>query len=215
MKEPEDSLKNLLSGLIALAAVTAALVSWQASRVNLRAASADGKALTAALDEASTELGISSDVFINQTNAREFLRHRENGRAINEEYLKNPDVPPHWLDEWQSEMIRARARYGQLSSDFLKTEDGLPVFEDKRYRETTRAQAAVQKAIDPSPFLAEAAGLRRRGRGLIELNVLFTLAIFLFTIALKIDVRRKLTWTAVGAGLYLAATGIACARIFF
>lgn len=214
MKEPEDSLKNLLSILIALAAVTAALVSWRAARIGIQAAAADGQALTAALDEASTEMGISADIYANLTGAREVLIHRENAKAINEEYLRNPAVPAHWLDEWQSEMIRARARHTQLLTDFLKTEGDHPVFEDKRYRETMRAQAASEKAVDPSPFLAAATARRREARRLFELNALFTLAILLFTITLKTDVRRKPVWTAAGGTLYLAATGIAFVRIF-
>jgi hypothetical protein len=213
--EPSDRNKNLLSGLIALAAVTAALVSWQAARIGIRAAAADGKAITAAMDEASTEMAISADIFANLTGAREYLLHRENAKAINEEYLRNPAVPAHWLDEWQSEMIRARARHTQLLTDFMKTEGDHPVFEDKRYRATMRAQAASEKAVDPAPFLAEAAVLRREARRLFELNALFTLAIFLFTITLKTDVRRKSVWTAAGGALYLAATGIAFVRIFF
>jgi len=213
--EPSERLKTLLSIFLALTAGTAALVAWRAARIGLRAAGADGRALTAAMDEASTELGISSDVYGNLTEARRFLVHRENARAIQKEYQRNPDVPPHWLDEWQSEMIRARASHTQIATDFLKTEGDMPVFEDKRYRETTRAQAAGEKAIDPAPFVAAAGIHRREASRLVELNALFSLAIFLFTVALKTEVRRKTIWTAAGGAFYLAATAIAVVRILF
>ncbi|MCX6561935.1 MAG: hypothetical protein NTZ26_15680 [Candidatus Aminicenantes bacterium] len=212
---PSDRLKTSLSVLIALAATTAALVSWQASRVGIQAAAADSAALAAGLDEASTEFWISADIFSNLTDAREFLVHRENAKAINEEYLHNPNVPAHWQYEWQSEMIRARARRAQLFTDFLKTDGDHPVFEDRRYRETTRAQAATEKAVDPTPFLARATERRQEARRLVELNALFTLAIFVFTIVLKTDIRRKTLWTAAGAALYLIGAGIAVVRILF
>lgn len=211
--DPAEKLKTLLSILIALTAVTAALVAWQASRVGLRATSADGKALAAAMDEASTEIVIAADVFNNLTDARDFLVHRENAKGLNEEYKRNPAVPSHWLDEWQSEMIRARARHTQLATDFLKTEGGVPVFEEGRYRETTRAQAAGEKAIDPVPFMAAARTHRLEARRLVELNILFSLAIFLFTVALKSEVRRKGIWTGAGVFLYLAAAASAAVRI--
>ncbi|MDD8026006.1 MAG: hypothetical protein PHI34_05800 [Acidobacteriota bacterium] len=211
--QPSENLKTLLSILIALTAVTAALVAWQAVRVGARASSADGKAITAALDEASTEIGLSADIFANLTDARDFLVLREDAKAIKEEYLHNPAAPAHWLDEWQSEMIRARARHTQLSLDFLNTKDDHPVFEDKRFRETMRAQAASEKAIDPAPFAAAAAGHRRSAFRLVELNALFTLGIFFFTVAIKTNVRRKAVWTAAGIAFYLAATVIAFVRI--
>jgi hypothetical protein len=213
--EPSERVKTFLSILIALTAVTAALSAWQATRIGLQAAAADGKALTAAMDEASTEIGISADVFGNLTDAREFLIHRENAKGLLEEYQRHPEAPARWNEERQSEMIRARTRHLQLIPDFLKSENGLPVFESRRYRETTRALTASQKAIDPAPFLDAAARHRLNARRLVELNALFSLAIFFFTVALKTEVRRKPFWIAAGIGLYLIATASAVVRILF
>ena len=84
MAEPEikKAHKSLLSALIALTALTGALVSWQASRIGGEASGADGKAITAALDEAATEMGIAAEIFSNLTDTREYLVHMENSRAI-------------------------------------------------------------------------------------------------------------------------------------
>jgi hypothetical protein len=212
--DKQQSLKTLLSIFIALTAVTGALISWQASRVGGAASGADGKAITAALEEAATELGIASETFSNLTDTREFLVHMENARAIHEEYMRNPDVPGHWLDEWQSESIRARARHTQLNTDYVKTQEGRPTFERERFRDTVRALAASEKALDIEPFLKTSEERRRDARLLFSLNALFTAAIFLFTVAMKTDVRRKTIWTSAGVVLYFAATVTAVVKIF-
>ena len=59
-----DKHRTLLSILIALAAVTGALVSWRALRVGGAASGEDGKAVTAALSEAASESAFSSEIFI-------------------------------------------------------------------------------------------------------------------------------------------------------
>jgi hypothetical protein len=212
--QPSERFKTLLSILIALTAVTAAIVAWQASRIGLKAASADGKALAAAMDGAATDLGIASVVFNNQVGVRDFAMHRENARSLNEEYKRNPDAPASWLDEWQSEMIRARASHSLLAPDFIINKDGRPAFDEALYRDRARAEAAAIKAIDPAPFLAEASRHRRKGRQLVGLTILFTLAIFLFTVALKTEVRGKTLWTAAGGSLYATATVLASVWIF-
>ncbi len=212
--ESPTPLKTFLSIFIALAAVSGALISWRAARLGAAAGSADGAAITAALDEASSEMRIASDIFANTTAAREFNVHMENARAINQEYLHNQDVPPHWLDEWQAETIRARARHTQLMTDYLKTREGRVTFESARYHDTARAQEAALKPLDTAPFLKKAAGLRRRAGQLFSLNALFTAAIFLFTVVLKTDVRRKVLWTAAGLILYASGLGLAVRPLF-
>jgi hypothetical protein len=212
--EPRQSLQTLLSVFIALTAVTGALMSWQAFRIGGAASGADGKAITAALDEASTEVTIAADSFSNLTDTREFLVHRENARAIHEEYMRNPDVPGHWLDEWQAESIRARARHTQLNTDYTKTEDGHLVFERERFHDSIRAQAASEKALNTGPFIQSSEDLRRASRFLFALNTLFAAALVLFTVALKTDVRHKVLWTMAGGGLYLLATGAAFWKVF-
>jgi hypothetical protein len=215
MAEPEikKAHKSLFSALIALTALTGALVSWQASRIGGEASGADGKAITAALDEAATEMGIAAEIFSNLTDTREYLVHMENARAIHEEYMRNPDVPDHWLEERQSESIRARAHHTQLNMDYLNTQDGRPTFERERYRETVRALEASEKPLAIEPFLKTSEERRRESRLLVSLNILFAAAIFLFTVALKTDVRRKIIWAGAGAAFYLVAAVIAAVKI--
>ncbi len=213
--DPSERLKTLLSILIALTAVTAALVAWQASRVGLKATSADGKALTAAMDEASTGMVIAATAFTNRVGVRDFALHRENARILKKEYNVHPGTPSTWLEEWQSEMIRAKASYSLLAPDYLISRDGHPAFDEERFRARARAEAAAVKAVDPAPFLAASSSHRLNARRLVELNVLFSLALFLFTVALKSEVRRKPVWTAAGIVLYLVATGISAVRILF
>jgi hypothetical protein len=213
--EPKNPLKTVLSILIALAATTGALTSWHASRVGSAASGADGRAIGAALDEATTELTIGSDVFSFQTAARQFQLHRDNAKAIKDEAFRNPAVPDRWMDEWQGESVRAKARASQLNLDFLKTVNGRVTFDPEKYRAVVRAQAESDKTLDPAPFTARAEAKRREALFLISLNVLFTAAIFFFTVGLKTDLRFKGFWTALGILLYLAGTGIAAWRIFF
>ena len=216
MAEPEikKAHKSLLSALIALTALTGALVSWQASRIGGEASGADGQAITAALDEAATEMGIAAEIFSNLTDTREYLVHMENARAIREEAMRNPDVPDRWIDEWQSESIRARAHHIQLNMDYLKIQDGRTAFERERYRETVRALEASEKPLAIEPFLKTSEERRRESRLLVSLNILFAAAIFLFTVALKTDVGRKLVWAGAGAAFYLAAAATAAVKIF-
>lgn len=213
--ESPDRFKNLLSILIALAAVTGALVSLQAVRIGGQASSADGQAVAAALDEAATEMSIASDIFTNETLARELLVHRENAKAIRDEAMRNPAVPGRWLDEWQSEMIRARARHTQLNTDFLKNRDGRQVFESDRFKAVSRAQAASERALDPAPFTARSEERRADSIFLVALNLIFTTAIFFFTLGLKTGIGRKLAWTGLGAGLTTIGAGLAAWKIFF
>jgi hypothetical protein len=213
--EPKNPLKTVLSILIALAATTGALTSWHASRVGSAASGADGRAIGAALDEATTELTIGSDVFGFQTAARQFQLHRDNAKAIKDEAFRNPDIPDRWMDEWQGESVRAKARASQLNLDFLKTVNGRVTFDPEKYRAVVRAQAESDKTLDPAPFTARAEAKRREALFLISLNALFTAAIFFFTVGLKTDLRFKGLWTALGILLYLAGTGIAAWRIFF
>ena len=213
--EPKNLLKTVLSILIALAATTGALISWHASRVGSAASGADGKAVGAALDEATTELTIGSDVFGFQTAARQFQLHRDNAKAIREEAFRNPAVPERWLDEWQGESVRAKARSSQLNLDFLKTVEGRVTFDPEKYRAVVRAQAESEKTLDSAPFRARAEAKRSEALFLISLNALFTAAIFFFTVGLKTDLGFKGLWTAMGILLYLAGTGAAVWRIFF
>jgi hypothetical protein len=217
MNPPEspDRLKNLLSILIAIAAVTGALASLQAIRIGGQASSADGMAIAAALDEAATEISIASNVFANETLARELLVHRENGKAIRDEARRNPAIPGRWVDEWQSEMIRARARQTQLNTDFLKNTDGRQVFESERYKAATRAQAAGEKPLDPAPFTVRSEERRADWIFLVALNLFFTTAIFFYTLGLKTDIGRKIAWAGLGAGVYAIGIGLAAWKIFF
>jgi hypothetical protein len=213
--EPKETIKTILSILIALAATTGALVSWYASRVGSAAGGADGKAIAAALDNAQTELSIGSDIFAYQTATRQFQIHRDNAKAIRDEAYRNPAIPERWLDEWQGESVRAKARAPQLNLDFLKTENGRFVFDNEKYYKVVRAQAESEKALDPAPFIAKSERKRAESLLLISLNALFTAAIFFFTIGLKTELRFKWLWTAIGIGFYLGGAGIAVARIFF
>ncbi len=213
--EPKNPLKTILSILIALAATTGALISWHASRVGSAASGADGRAIGAALDEATTELTIGSDVFSLQTAARQFQLHRDNAKAIKDEAFRNPAVSERWLDEWQGESMRAKARASQLNLDFLKTVNGRVIFDPEKYHAAVRAQSASDKVLDPAPFTAQAEAKRRQALFLISLNALFTAAIFFFTVGLKTDLRAKGLWTALGILFYLAGTGSAIWRIFF
>jgi hypothetical protein len=217
MPEPEaiHPHKTVLSILIALAAVTGALVSWHASRVGSAASGADGKAIAAALDEAQTELSIGSDVFAYQTATRQFQLHRDNAKAVKDEAFRNPAVPDRWLDEWQGESVRAKARASQLNLDFLKTENGRVVFDRGKYHAALRAQAESEKALDPAPFTARSEQKRRESLFLVSLNALFTAAIFLFTVGLKTDLRPREFWMASGVLIYLAGAGLAVWHIFF
>lgn len=216
MGEPDrpQPLKTLLSILIALTALTGALVSWQASRVGGEASGADSKAITAALDEAATEMGISAETFSNLTNAREYLVHMENGRALREEAARDPGDRGRRLEEWRAESIRARARHTQLNQDYIKTEAGRPTFDSERYRETVRSLAASEKPLAVEPFIQTSNERRRESLLLVSLNALFTVAIFVFTVALKTEVKAKSVWTAAGLAFYLAAALIAALRIF-
>lgn len=213
--EPKETLKTVLSILIALAATTGALVSWHASRVGSRAGGADGLAIAAAMDAAQTEISIGSDMFAFQTAARQFQRHRDNAKFVREEAFRNPAVPDRWMDEWQGESMRAKARAPQLNLDYLKTEDGRVTFDAAKYQAALRAQAESEKSLDPAPAIAQSDARRREAALLISLNALFTAAIFFFTIGLKTDLRRKELWTALGAALYLGGAGLAAWRIFF
>jgi hypothetical protein len=213
--EPLHPLKTVFSILIALSAVTGALVSWHASRVGSAASGADGKAIAAALDDSQTELSLGADVFAFQTAALQFQLHRDNAKAVRDEAFRNPAVPDRWLDEWQSESVRAKSRSSQLNLDFLKTENGRFLFDRDKYRAAVRAQAESEKALDPAPFKARSEEKRRESLLLVSLNALFTAAIFFFTIGLKTDLRFKGLWTAVGSLFYLAGAGIAVARIVF
>ncbi len=219
MSEGEPKLselrKTLLSVLIALAATTGALVSWQASRLGSRAATADGQAITAALNEAGSEMSIASDVFLFETNARELRQHLENARAIHREVMRNPAVPVRWLDEWQSEIIRARVRHLQLNTDFLKMENGQEVFDSRRYGQAMRAQAASEKPLDSASFTNQSDALRRKSVFLVALNLLFTSAIFLFTGALRTDIGRKLGWMTAGIVFYACGIGLALGQVLF
>lgn len=216
MTQPDASerLKTLLSILIALTAVTAAVVAWQASRIGLQAGSADGKALTAAMDEAANGLVQAAMVYANRTGVREYALHRENAKFLKEELHADPDIPFSWWEEMQSELIRAKASHSLLAPDYLINRNGHPAFDEERYRSRARAEAAALKAIDPAPFVLEAAAHRRTASRLVELSLLFTLAIFLFTVALKSEARRKKAWAAAGGALYLAASLMAVIRIW-
>jgi hypothetical protein len=213
--EPVHPLKTVLSILIALAATTGALISWHASRVGSDASGADGRAIGAALDEATTELNIGFDVFGFQTAARQFQLHRDNAKAIKDEAYRNPAVPDRWLDEWQGESVRAKARASQLNLDFLKTVNGRVTFDPGKYHAVVRAQAESEKSLDPAPFTARAEAKRSEALFLISLNALFTAAIFFFTFGLKTDLGFTGFWAALGILFYLAGTGIAVWRIFF
>ena len=129
--------------------------------------------------------------------------------------MRNPDVPGRpAFDQWQSESIRARAHHTQLNMDYLKTQDGRPTFERERYRETVRALEASEKPIAVEPFVKTSEERRRESLLLVSLNILFAAAIFLFTVALKTDVRRKFVWAGAGAAFYLAAAATAAVKIF-
>jgi hypothetical protein len=212
-QETPDKHRTLLSILIALAAVTGALVSWHALRVGGAASGEDGKAVTAALDEAASESAIASEIFGYLTNARRFQLHRDNAKAVREDAMKNAAVPDRWLDEWQGESIRAQARIAELDTDFLKTEGGRWTFDRERYERTRRSQIAMEKALDPAPFIERSAAKRREANLLVSFNALFAAAIFLFTVALKTDLRGKLVWTAAGGLAYLAGAGLALWRV--
>jgi hypothetical protein len=213
----EDTAPNrhhtILSILIALAATTGALVSWHASRVGGAASGEDGKAITAALDEASVESSIASEISGYLSSARRFQIHRDNAKAVRDDAMKNAAVPDRWLDEWQAESIRAQARLKDFDLDFLKTAGGRWTFDRERYERMRRSQAAMQTALDPEPFIARAAMLRRASNLFVSLNALFAAAIFCFTAALKIERRGKRVWTAAGGALYLAGAVLALARI--
>jgi hypothetical protein len=215
MSESEAPNKHhtLLSILIALAATTGALVSWHASRVGSAASGEDGKAVTAALDEASTESAIASEVFGYLTNSRRFQIYRDNAKDVRADAMKNAAIPDRWLDEWQAESIRAQARLHELNTDFLTTKGGRWTFDRERYDRTRRSQVAMEKALDPAPFIERALLLRRKANLLVALNFLFAAAIFCFTAGLKIERRGKLVWTGAGGILYLSGAGIARARI--
>lgn len=213
--EPKETLKTVLSILIALAATTGALVSWYASRIGGGAGGADGKAIAAAMDDAQTEISAGSDIFAFQTAARQFQLHRDNAKAVRDEAFRNPAVPDRWLDEWQGESMRAKARGPLLNLDFMKTEDGRVSFDRDRYYAQFRAQAESEKALDPAPFIAQSEAKRKEAGLLISLNALFTAAIFFFTIGLKTDLRFKGLWTAAGILFYLGGAGVASWRILF
>jgi hypothetical protein len=213
--EPQNILKTVLSILIALAATTGALISWHASRVGSAASGADGKAIGAALEDAKTEITVGSDIFAFQTAARQFQLHRDTSQAIQEEARRNPAIPRRWIDEWQGESVRAKARASQLNLDFLKTVDGRVTFDPEKYHAMVRALSESEKVLDPAPFSAQAEAKRREALFLISLNALFTAAIFSYTIGLKTELRRKGLWTALGVLFYLAGTGTAVWRIFF
>lgn len=217
MPEPErlQPLKTVLSILIALAATTGALISWHASRVGSAASGADGRAIGAALEEAKTEITVGSDIFAFQTAARQFQLHRDTSQAVQDEARRNPAIPRRWIDEWQGESVRAKARASQLNLDFLKTVDGRVTFDPEKYHAMARALAESEKVLDPAPFSARAEAKRRQALFLISLNALFTAAIFFYTIGLKTELRFKSLWTALGVLFYLAGTGAAVWRIFF
>jgi hypothetical protein len=211
--EASDKHKILLSILIALTAVTGALASWYASQVGGAASGQDGKAITAALDEAASESAIASEIFIYQTSTIRFQIHRDNSKAVRDDAMKNPAVPARWLDDWQGESLRAAARLINLNTDFLKSEGGRWTFDRERYYKTRRSQIEMEKALDPAPFVERSAAKRREANLLVSLNALFAAAIFLFTVGLKTDMRGKLVWTAAGALAYLTGAGIALWRI--
>ncbi len=219
MAEGENGLseryKTFLSVLLALTATTGALVSWHASRLGEAADAANSRALTAALNEAGTELSVASDVFQFETNGRELLTRLESARQIHRQVMSHPSVPKRWLDDWQAEVVRARVRHLQLNPDFLKSREGRQVFDSERYRRAARAQAAVEKPIDAQPFCRESEAKRQKQVFLISLNLLFTSAIFLFTLALRTGPGRRPVWTVAGLALYLCALGLALGRIFF
>jgi hypothetical protein len=215
MSEDESANRHhtILSILIALTATTGALVNWYASKVGGAASGEDGKAITAALAEASTESEIAADAFGYLTNARRFQIHRDNEREVRADAFKNADVPDRWIDEWQAESIRARARLDQINPDFTKTDGGRWVFDRERYESATRSEMGLARALDPAPFIARAGALRKKGNQLVALNALFAAAIFSLTAALKTERRGKLAWTLAGWAIYLAGAVFAVVRI--
>jgi hypothetical protein len=207
--EQRNRFKTFISIMIALAAVTGALVSWQAAQVGGDASAADGQAVTAALEEAGTEINIASDIYSNQLEARQFLFHQENSRMINDQVMRNPTVPNRWLDEWQSEIIRARNHHIQLNIDYLKKEGNKEMFDSRKYHDALRAETAGQKALDPGPFIRRSEARRQESKLLVFLNTLFTAAIFFFTAAYHAESRKKIVWIAAGIIFYLAGAGLA------
>lgn len=200
--EREDRFRIAVSILIALVAVTGALISWKILRINDRASSFDSDAIKAALAEANTEISISSDIHSYQNFFQSYSLHLRDARLLKGQLQANPSLPSRLWDEWQREIIRANVYRNQLDQDYLEKRGEEEFFDASRYHEAFRAEAASQKALDSGRFTDLSDIQRQRARRFTSLSILLALALFFFTLALKTDDSWRTAWAAVGACLY-------------
>ena len=197
-----EPLKIAISILIALTAVTGALISWQASRMGSRAASLDSDAIRAALENANTEMSIAADMAANQSAYQSYVLHRLNADILHDQFMNQPSLPSTTIDEWQREVSRANVYRNQLSQDYLRAGDGGEFFDADKFQQAMRAEAASQKPLDAAPFSAQADAQRRRLRFFVAMSVGLTAALFFLTLALQLPSTGRKIWTVVGVLLY-------------
>jgi hypothetical protein len=212
-----DSFKVAVSVLIALTALTGALLSWAAARVGDRAGGQDGKAVQAALHRAQAEIMVASDAAFYRSAFESYRLHFLLSRVVRRQALAAPKLETAVVDEWERELRRAQAWRDQVDQDYLAGEGEGEAererFDEARFRAAFLAEAAGQNALNPMPFVREAENGRVRVRRLVSLNLLLAAALFFLTLSLKTDGRGRRRWAAAGLTLFCAAAGLGLWRI--
>lgn len=212
-----DSFKVTVSVLIALTALTGALLSWAAARAGDRAGGQDGKAVQAALHRAQAEIMVASDAAFQRSAFENYRLHFLLSRVVRRQALAARRLETPTVDEWERELRRAQAWRDQVDQDYLAREGEGEAererFDEARFRAAFLAEAAGQNALDPVPFVREAESGRIRVRRLVALNMLLTSALFFFTLSLKTEGRGRKRWAAAGLVLFCAAAGLGLWRV--
>jgi hypothetical protein len=198
----------VVSILIALAAVTAALVSWTAAQVNSRAGNLDGTATQAALDAASTRITIATDLTANLFYYDQYFQRLKTAELLGEQATESPtDLATILWDERLRELNRASYNQQNIEQDFLLRGETVDTFQAEEYQRARLAEAASQKNLGWESSLVQSQDVRALTLRLVSLNLFFTAAIFLFIIGFNAESRRLL-WAMGGVCLYVAGLSL-------
>lgn len=208
-----DVFKTAVSVLIALTALTGALLSWKAARINGAAGAGDADAIQAALHRAYTEMTVSAEAVHQRSAFQEYQLHLLLSRLAKNQAQSDPGAPGSLFDDWQREIMKAAVRRDALDQDYLEREGEEERFDEDRYREAFRAEAVGRKATDPGPFIRRAEAARARVRAVVSLNMLLAAALFFFTLSLKTAKPGRRVWAAAGLAIFSAALGLGLWRL--
>ncbi|MEI6509544.1 MAG: hypothetical protein WCO14_01210 [bacterium] len=198
----------MVSILIALAAVTAALVSWTAAQVNSRAGTLDGAATQAALDAASTRITIATDLTSNLFYYDQYFQHLKTAELLDAQTTGSPtDLAAILWDERLRELNQASYNQKNIEQDFLLRGETVDSFQAEEYQRARLAEAASQRDLDWALSLNQAQDVRALTLRLVSLNLFFTAAIFFFIIGLNAE-NRRLLWAAGGVCFYAAGLSL-------